>query len=75
MAEVVSAEDRVKCWQRRARDAEHVKEYVEAEMESQRRWMTHCFDEERRLRDRCGFLYGEAMRLGATREQLVGPDA
>jgi hypothetical protein len=65
--------DRLTYWQQRARDAERLKAYTEAEMERQREWMQHCFDEERRLRDRCTFLYGEAMARGATHEELRQP--
>lgn len=69
----MSIEQRLAYWQRRARDAERMKDYIEAEMESQRRWMTGCFNEERRLRERCTFLYGVAMQHGATRDELVQP--
>lgn len=69
----MSAEDRVVCWKRRARDAERVQGYIEAEMESQRRWMTGCFDEERRLRDRCTHLYGMLRAHGLTDEQIDRP--
>lgn len=69
----MSAADRLTYWQRRARDAEREALYVKVEMERQREWMQHCFDEERRLRDRCTFLYGEAMARGATRDELAQP--
>lgn len=36
-------------------------------------WAHDSLDEERRLRDRCTYLYGLAARLGATDEQLQGP--
>lgn len=70
MEAAMSAEDRVVYWQRRCRDAERVQTYIEREMESQRNWMSRCFDEERMLRDRCSFLYGAATARGATPEEL-----
>ena len=66
----MTAPDRLVYWQRRARNAERIKAYTEAEMEANRRWMQHCFDEERRLAKRCEFLYGVAMAHGATHEEL-----
>lgn len=70
----MTIEQRLAYWRQRARDAERVQGYIEAEMESFQRWMTHCFERERHLSDRCTFLYGEAMARGATREDLRQPE-
>ena len=40
--------------------------------EHTRAWANRAFDEQRRLSDRCTFLYGEAMARGATAADLVG---
>ena len=39
---------------------------------STERWAREAFAEERRLRERCTYLYGVAASLGATEEQLRG---
>ena len=58
--------------QERQRVAEALREYAEQEAEQTRRWALDCLGEERRLRDRCTFLYGAATRRGATADELAG---
>ena len=36
-----------------------------------RKWAHEAFEEQRRLAERCTFLYGEAMKRGATRQDLM----
>jgi hypothetical protein len=50
-------------------------EWEKAAAEDARRWARDCLAEERRLRERCTYLYGLASKLGATPEQLRGEDA
>ncbi len=49
-------------------------EYEKRDAEHSREWARNAFTEERRLRDRCTYLYGLAASLGATAEQLKGWD-
>jgi hypothetical protein len=67
----MSAEDRVVYWQRRARDAERCLEYEKEHNESTLRWAHTSFSEARRAYDRCTFLYGLAVKHGATKEELA----
>ena len=62
--------DRLTYWQRRARDAEHRIKFAEEHAEHTRRWALEAFAEQRRLGDRCTFLYGKAIEHGATHEEL-----
>lgn len=66
----MSCEDRLVYWKRRARDAEWRIQAIEREMEHNREWARDAFAEQRRLAERCTFLYGEAMQRGASREDL-----
>lgn len=70
----MSADDRVRYWQRRARDAEWRILSLVREAKHTREWALEAFAEQRRLSERCTFLYGEATRLGATAEQLAQPN-
>ncbi|MCG7607158.1 hypothetical protein [Mycobacterium sp. CnD-18-1] len=56
--------------QRRQHAAECYKDAEIRAAESARAWALDCLTEERRLRDRCTFLYGVAKSMGATDEQL-----
>jgi hypothetical protein len=38
--------------------------------ESTRRWALEAFDQQRRLSDRCTYLYGLAVKHGATHDEL-----
>lgn len=69
----MSAEDRVAYWKRRCAIAEGEVAWERGQQESLRRWMTNCFDEERRLRDRCTHLFGMLRAHGLTDEQIDGP--
>lgn len=59
---------------RRAQDRQHTAEALlasqERENEHTRQWAHRAFDEQRRLSDRCTYLYGLAASLGASDEQL-----
>lgn len=61
---------------RQAQERQRIAEcYRDREIEaadSARAWARNCLDEERRLRDRCTFLYGAARAHGATVEELRG---
>lgn len=56
--------------QERQRVAECYKESEIRAAESARSWARNCLDEERRLRDRCTFLYGAARAAGCTVKEL-----
>jgi hypothetical protein len=56
--------------QERQRVAECYKESEIRAAESARAWAHDCLTEERRLRDRCTFLYGAARAAGCTVEEL-----
>ena len=58
--------------QERQRVAEVRMACAEREMESTTRWAHKAFDEQARLAERCGFLYGQAMARGATADELRG---
>lgn len=58
--------------QERQRVAECYKESEIRAAESARAWARDCLAEERRLRDRCTFLYGAARAAGCTVEELRG---
>lgn len=66
----MSAEDRLAYWKRRARDAERRLEFEVERSEHTREWAQDAFKEERRLADRCTFLYGMAIKHGATPDSL-----
>jgi hypothetical protein len=59
---------------RQAQERQRVAEcYRDAEIraaDSARAWARDCLAEERRLRDRCSFLYGAARAAGCTAEEL-----
>ena len=61
---------------RQAQERQRIAEcYRDREIEaadSARAWARDCLNEERRLRDRCTFLYGAARAHGATVEELRG---
>lgn len=56
--------------QERQRVAEALRQMERENAEHSRKWAVNCLDEERRLRDRCTYLYGLAARHGATDEEL-----
>jgi len=57
--------------QERQRVAEALREAADSDREAHYEWMRReVFPEERRLRDRCMFLYGAARAHGATVEEL-----
>lgn len=47
-------------------------QWEKREAEHAREWARDCLAQERRLGDRCTFLYGMARSMGATDEQLRG---
>lgn len=47
-------------------------EFEKLTAENARQWARNAFTEERRLRDRCTYLYGLAASLGATDDDLKG---
>ena len=57
----------------RCRVAEAQRDSAEAYAERTREWAREGFAESRRLAERCSFLYGEAMKRGATHEDLRQP--
>lgn len=59
--------------QERHRVAEARRKVEEEAAEHARQWARECLAGERRLSERCTYLYGLAARLGATAEQLAGP--
>jgi hypothetical protein len=66
---------RAKSWRQlieRVRVAECYRDSEIRATESTRGWARDCLAEERRLRDRCTFLYGMACAKGATVEELRG---
>lgn len=56
----------------RVRVAEVMAKCAKEDAESARSWAREAFAIERRLADRCTYLYGLAASLGATAEQLSG---
>lgn len=70
----MSAEDRVAYWKRRCSVAENELEWAKRDMAHSRQWAENCHGYERRLSDRCTYLYGLAARHGATDAELRGPD-
>lgn len=60
--------------QRRHRERAAELEWVTRDRDQAERWARDCLGEERRLRDRCEFLYGAATARGATAEELRGLD-
>lgn len=58
--------------QERQRVAEALRECAEEGAAHARAWAKDCLVEERRLRDRCTFLYGAALARGATPTELRG---
>lgn len=71
----MSAEDRLRYWQRRARDAERELQWAKRDNEHTTQWAQRAFDEQRRLGDRLTFVYGVAVAHGATHEDLARPEA
>ncbi len=65
--------DRLTYWQRRARDAERRVKVEQEHNENTRQWALKAFDEQKRLSERCEFLYGCAMALGAEHSDLRQP--
>ena len=57
--------------QERQRVAECYRDSEVRAAESARTWARNCLDEERRLRDRCTFLYGHARAAGCSVEELT----
>lgn len=53
--------------------AEHREQWADAAAESARSWAHEAFREQRRLAERCTFLYGAAIAAGATPEELNHP--
>ncbi|AGS82437.1 hypothetical protein SEA_YEET_137 [Mycobacterium phage Yeet] len=58
--------------QERQRVAEVYRRCEEEAAEHARAWARDCLAEQRRLADRCTFLYGAAIAAGATPEELRG---
>lgn len=58
--------------QERQRVAEALRDMEKRFADGAREWARNCLDEERRLRDRCTFLYGKAQEHGATTAELAG---
>jgi hypothetical protein len=63
---------------RAAQERQHIAEALlksqEEHNEHTRAWANKAFDEQRALGDRCMYLYGLAARLGATDDDLRGPE-
>lgn len=57
----------------RAALARHRQQWAEDEADHARQWARDSLQAERRLADRCTFLYGAARARGATVEDLAGP--
>ena len=62
---------RLAYWQRRARDAERRLEFEKEHNERTTEWARNAFTQERKLADRCTFLYGKAIEHGATPDELA----
>jgi hypothetical protein len=60
--------------QERQRVAEALRESEERAAEHARAWARDCLAEQRRLAERCTFLYGAARAAGCTDADLRGPD-
>lgn len=60
--------------QERQRVANALHDAAERRAQEVREWALNCLQEERYLRKRCEYLYGLASSLGATHEQLDGPE-
>lgn len=62
---------------RAAQERQHIAQALlaseERHNEGTRAWAQQAFDEQRRLSERCTYLYGLAARLGATDDDLRGP--
>lgn len=71
---VVLREKSYRAAQERQRRAECYRDSEIRAAESARAWALDCLKEERRLAERCTFLYGAAMAAGCTAEQLRGHD-
>jgi uncharacterized protein HemY len=56
----------------RQRVAEALRDAAERDAERAHVWARNCLNDERRLRDRCTFLYGVARAHGATEDELRG---
>jgi hypothetical protein len=66
----VSVENRLAYWKRRARDAERQLGFEQEHNENTRQWALQAFADQRRISDRCTYLYGLAVKHGATDEEL-----
>lgn len=71
---VVLREKSYRAAQERQRVAQVRQQCAEEDAEHARAWARDCLKEERRLRDRCTFLYGAARAAGCTENDLRGPD-
>ncbi|MBU8819569.1 hypothetical protein KL864_27155 [Mycolicibacterium goodii] len=60
--------------QERQRVAEALRRAAEEDAERARQWALNCLEAERRLFERCTFLYGAAIAAGATPDDLRGHD-
>ena len=60
--------------QERQRVAECYRRAAEEATESARRWARDCLAAERRIGERCMFLYGAARAAGCTEAELRGPN-
>jgi hypothetical protein len=67
----VSAEDRVRYWRDRALRSEQETSFYKRDHDLLLEWFNERISRERRLEERCTFLYGEALARGATREDLA----
>lgn len=68
----MGVEQQLAYWKRRARDAERRIEAEQRHNANTTVWAHKAFDEQRRLAERCTFLYGAAMRRGADHNELEG---
>ena len=64
------SDQRLDYWKRRARDAERRLEFEQEHNARTTEWAQNAFTRERRLADRCTFLYGMAIQHGATTDSL-----
>ncbi|UVT31508.1 DNA binding protein [Mycobacterium phage Sejanus] len=60
--------------QERQRVAEALRRAAEEDAERARQWALNCLEVERRLSERCTFLYGAARAAGCTANDLRGHD-
>lgn len=72
---VVLREKSYRAAQRRLAIAQSEVEWEKQEAEHARQWARDCLAAERRLAERCTFLYGAARAAGCTDEELRGQAA